>query len=168
MKAPICNVCLKSDVLCSNCEEKLENGDITELEIKVSRILKDLSNEYGSLRDSEIKHVYDTENVLVIVTAEGDGAKVVGRGGEIVKEIADRVDKSIRVVEASQEDRAVIKGLLSPAEIQSINTVFRPDGESQKVVVPAEYEGKINLSIEELESLISDITGNDYEIAFED
>ena len=168
MKAPICNVCLKSDVLCSNCEEKLENGEITELEIKVSRILKDLSNEYGSLRDSQIKHVYDTENVLVIVTAEGDGAKVVGRGGEIVKEIADRVDKSIRVVEASQEDREVIKGLLSPAEIRSINTVFRPDGESQKVVVPDEYEGKINLSIEELEKLISDITGNSYEIAFEE
>ena len=167
MKAPICNVCLKSDVLCSNCEEKLENGEISELEIKVSRILKDLSNEYGSLRDSEIKHVYDTENVLVIVTPEGDGAKVVGRGGEIVKEIADQVDKSIRVVEASQKDRAVIQGLLSPAEIQSINTVFKPEGESQKVVVPEEYEGKINLSIDELESLIQKITGTDYEIAFE-
>lgn len=167
MKAPICNVCLKSDVLCSNCEEKLENGEISELEIKVSRILKDLSNEYGSLRDSEIRHVYDTENVLVIVTAEGDGAKVVGRGGEIVKEIADRVDKSIRVVEASQEDREVIQGLLSPAEIESINTVFKPDGESQKVVVSEEYKGKINLSIDELEKLISRITGTDYEIAFE-
>ena len=167
MKAPICNVCLKSDVLCSNCEEKLENGEISELEIKVSRILKDLSNEYGSLRDSEIKHVYDTENVLVIVTSEGDGAKVVGRGGEIVKEIANSVDKSIRVVEASQEDRDVIQGLLSPAEIQSINTVFKPAGESQKVVVPEEYEGKINLSIDELESLIQKITGTDYEISFE-
>lgn len=167
MKAPICNVCLKSDVLCSNCEEKLENGEISELEIKVSRILKDLSNEYGSLRDSEIKHVYDTENVLVIVTSEGDGAKVVGRGGEIVKEIANSVDKSIRVVEASQKDRDVIQGLLSPAEIQSINTVFKPDGESQKVVVPEEYEGKINLSIDELESLIQKITGTDYEISFE-
>jgi transcription antitermination factor NusA-like protein len=167
MKAPICNVCLKSDVLCSNCEEKLENGEITDLEIRVSRILKELSNEYGSLRDSEIKHVYDTENVLVIVTAEGDGAKVVGRGGEIVKEIADEVDKSIRVVEASQEDREVIKGLLSPAEIQSINTVFKPDGQSQKVVVSEEYEGKINLSVDELEKLISDITGTSYEIAFE-
>ncbi len=167
MKAPICNVCLKSDVLCSNCEEKLEEDDISELEVKISRILKDLSNEYGSLRDSEIKHVYDTENVLVIVTAEGDGAKVVGRGGEIVKEIADRVDKSIRVVEQAKDDREVIQGLLSPAEIQSINTVFKPEGESQKIVVSEEYEGKINLSIEELQTLITAITGTDYEISFE-
>jgi transcription antitermination factor NusA-like protein len=167
MKAPICNVCLKSDVLCSNCEEKLENGEITELEVKISRILKDLSNKYGSLRDSEIKHVYDTENVLVIVTAEGDGAKVVGRGGEIVKEIAERADKSIRVVEKAEDDKDVIKGLLSPAEIKSINTVFKPDGQSEKVVVSEEYEGKINLSTDELESLIQDITDTEYDIAFE-
>jgi Transcription elongation factor len=167
MKAPICNVCLKSDVLCSNCEEKLENGEITELEVKISRILKDLSNKYGSLRDSEIKHVYDTENVLVIVTAEGDGAKVVGRGGEIVKEIADRADKSIRVVEKAEKDEDVIKGLLSPAEIKSINTVFKPEGQSEKIVVSEQYQGKINLSTDELESLIEDITGTSYDIAFE-
>jgi len=29
--------------------------------------------------------VFDTENVVIIVTAEGDGAKVVGRSGKIVK-----------------------------------------------------------------------------------
>jgi len=86
MKAPICNVCLKSDVLCSGCQEKLDEGEITELDIKISRILHELSNEYGSLRDSEIIKAIDTENVIVIVTAKGDGAKVVGKGGEIVKE----------------------------------------------------------------------------------
>ena len=104
----------------------------------------------------------------MIVTTEGDGAKVVGRGGEIVKEIADQVDKSIRVVERSEDDREVIKGLLSPAEIRSINTVFKPDGQAQKVVVPDQYRGKVNLSIEELETLVSNITGTDYQISFEE
>lgn len=167
MKAPICNVCLKSDVLCSNCEGKLEDGEITELEIEVSRILKELSNEYGSLRDSTIKHVYDTENVVVIVTAEGDGAKVVGRSGDIVKELAERIDKSIRVVEHAENDRDVIKGLLSPAEIESINTVFSPEGQHKKIVVSEQFEGKINLSNEEFEEIIRNITGEDYELSFE-
>lgn len=167
MKAPICNVCLKSDVLCSQCEEKLKDGDISELEIKISRILKELSNEYGSLRDSEIEHVYDTENVLVIVTAEGDGAKVVGKKGEIVKKIAEKVDKSIRVVERTEKDRDAIQGLLSPAEIKSINTVFKPEGESKKVVVDESYEDKISLSKDELEILIEKITDTPYELSFE-
>ncbi|MFB6204485.1 MAG: hypothetical protein ABEJ75_02475 [Candidatus Nanohaloarchaea archaeon] len=167
MKAPICNVCLKSDVLCSNCEEKLENGEITELDVRVSRILQDLSNEYGSLRDSEIIRVYDTDNVVVIVTAEGDGAKVVGRSGDIVKELADRIEKSIRVVEKSPEDREVIKGLLSPAEIESINTVFSPEGQHKKVVVDEDYRGKINLDTDEFEELIEKITGERYELSFE-
>jgi transcription antitermination factor NusA-like protein len=167
MKAPICNVCLKSDVLCSNCEEKLENGEISEIEVEISRILYDLSNEYGSLRDSEIEHVFDTENVVIVVTAEGDGAKVVGRSGEIVKELADQIEKSIRVVEDSEDDREVIKGLLSPAEIESINTVFKPDGESKKIVVSDEYEGKINISVEEFEDVIEEITDTSYELSFE-
>jgi len=167
MKAPICNVCLKSDVLCSKCEEKLENGQISELEIEVSRTLKDLSNEYGSLRDSEILHVYNTDNVVIIVTAKGDGAKVVGRSGEIVKKVAEEIDKSIRVVEKSEDNRDVIKGLLSPAEVESINTVFSPEGEYKKVVVSDEYEGKINLSEDEFEEIIEEITDTRYELSFE-
>lgn len=167
MKAPICNVCLKSDVLCSGCQEKLDEGEITELDIKIARILQDLSNEYGSLRDSEIIKAIDTENVIVIVTGEGDGAKVVGKGGEIVKEIASQVDKSIRIVEKSDDNREVIQGLLSPAEIESINTVFKPDGQSKKIVVDEEYEGKINMSNEEFEHVVEEITGEEYELSFE-
>lgn len=167
MKAPICNVCLKSDQLCKQCEEKLEEGDITEKEIEVSRILHDLSTDYGSLKDSTIEGVYDAENVVVVITAEGDGAKVVGRNGEIVKELADRIDKSIRVVEAAEDDMEVIKGLLSPAEVKSVNTVFMPDGEYKKIVVDEDYEGKINLSEDEFEEVVEKVTGTEYKLAFE-
>lgn len=167
MKAPICNVCLKSDVLCSGCEEKLENGEISEIEIEVSRVLQDLSNEYASLRDSEILNVFDAEKVVVIVTAEGDGAKVVGRSGEIVKKVAEELDKSIRVVEKSNDDIETIKGLLSPAEVESINTVFSPEGQTKKIVVSEDYEGKINLSIEEFEEIIAEITEEEYLLSFE-
>lgn len=167
MKAPICNVCLKSDVLCSACKEKLENDEITELEVEISRTLQDLSEEYGSLRDSEILKVLETENVIIIVTAEGDGAKVVGKGGEIVKKIAQEVDKSIRVVEKAKSDKTVIQGLLSPAEVKSINTVFKPSGETKKIVVDEKYEGKINMNIEEFEEVISKITETDYHLSFE-
>jgi len=168
MKAPICNVCLKTDgELCSMCEEKYENDEISDTDIRVSRILHDLSQEYGSLQDSEIKNVFDTENVTVIVTAEGDGAKVVGRKGEIVKEVASRIDKSIRVIEAAQDDMEVIQGLLSPAEVESINTVFTPEGQSKKIVVDEEYEGKINLSTDEFEEIINEVTGTNYQLSFE-
>ncbi len=167
MKAPICNVCLKSDVLCSGCEEKLEEGEITETEVEVSRILQDLSSEYASLRDSEILRIFEAENVIVIVTAEGDGAKVVGRKGEIVKEVADQVDKSIRVVEKTNDDLETIKGLLSPAEVESVNTVFTPDGQEKKIVVSDEYSGKINLSTDEFEDIIAEITEEEYQLSFE-
>ncbi|PSH02137.1 MAG: hypothetical protein BRC26_02080, partial [Nanohaloarchaea archaeon QH_8_44_6] len=113
------------------------------------------------------KKIFKTENVTVVVTAEGDGAKVVGRKGEIVKEIASQIDSSIRVVEKAEEDSAVIQGLLSPAEVESVNTVFTPEGQSKKIVVDEGYEGKINFSEEEFEELIEKITGNTYKLSFE-
>lgn len=168
MKTPICNVCVKSeDELCSMCEEKLEEGEITQTDIDVSRVLHDLSKDYASLKDSEIVKVFEAENVVVIVTAEGDGAKVVGKSGDIVKEVADRVGKSIRVVEKAEKDIDTIKALLSPAEVESINTVFSPDGQSKKIVVDDEYDGKINLSTGEFEEIIEEVTGNKYRLSFE-
>ncbi|MFQ3275536.1 MAG: transcription antitermination factor NusA-like protein [Candidatus Nanohaloarchaea archaeon] len=168
MKAPICNVCLKSeDELCSMCEDKFENGEITETDIEVSRILHNLSKEHASLKDSEIIKTFEAENVVVIATAKGDGAKVVGRSGEIVKKVADEVGKSIRVVEKSEDDLETIKGLLSPAEVESVNTVFTPEGQEKKIVVSDEYEGKINISEEEFEDIIEGITGTKYRLSFE-
>jgi transcription antitermination factor NusA-like protein len=149
------------------CEQRIEDGEITNADVRVSRILQDLSEEHGSLKDSEVVRVFDKENVTVIVTAECDGAKVVGRQGDIVKEVAARIDKSIRVVEAAENDREVIEGLLSPAEIDSINTVFAPGGESKKIVVDKEYDGKINLSVEEFEDIIEEVTGTEYRLSFE-
>jgi transcription antitermination factor NusA-like protein len=150
------------------CEEKYENDEISDTDIRVSRILHNLSKDYGSLQDSEIEKVFDADKVTVIVTAEGDGAKVVGRKGEIVKKVADRIDKSIRVVEAADDNMEVIQGLLSPAEVESINTVFTPEGESKKIVVSNEYEGKINLTNEEFEDIIEEVTGTRYKLSFED
>jgi len=168
MKAPICNVCLKSeDELCSMCEDKFENGKITDTDINVSRILHNLSKEHASLKDSEIIKTFEAENVVVIATAKGDGAKVVGRSGEIVKKVADEVGKSIRVVEKSEDDLETIKGLLSPAEVESVNTVFTPEGQSKKIVVSDEYQGKINISEEEFEEVINQVTGTPYRLAFE-
>ncbi len=167
MKTPICNVCVKSDVLCSSCQEKLDEGEISELDVKISRLLHDLSKEHGSLKDSEIIKTYEAEDVIVILTAEGDGAKVVGRNGDIVKELADELGKSIRVVENSEDDYKVMKGLLSPAEVESVNTVFKPDGQAKKIVVDEQYKGKTSMTSDELQEIISDITGEDYTLSFE-
>jgi hypothetical protein len=84
-----------------------------------------------------------------------------------VKKVADEVGKSIRVVEKAEEDLETIKGLLSPAEVESINTVFTPEGQEKKIVVSDEYEGKINISEDEFEEIIEGITGTKYRLSFE-
>jgi len=81
--------------------------------------------------------------------------KVVGRSGKIVKEVASQVDKSIRVVERSQDDLETIKRTTKPRRVESVNTVFTPEGQSKKIVVSDEYQGKINITEGEFEEVIN-------------
>lgn len=168
MQTPLCSICLENDdILCNGCRAKLEDGDITQEEVDLSRLLTDLAEDIDNLQDVVIKHAIPTEEALVIVTAEGDGPKVVGRNGRVVKKIAERFDKSIRVVEDTGDVHKVLEKLLAPVEYKSINKVYKPDGEEKKVVVDEQQKPRVPFSEEEFEGLLEQLSGERLSISFE-
>ncbi|MCJ7450393.1 MAG: KH domain-containing protein [Candidatus Nanohaloarchaeota archaeon QJJ-9] len=168
MQTPLCSICLESDdILCTGCKQKLEDGEITEKGVEVSRFLFQLSQDIPTLEDVEIKEVRDVEDAVVIITAEGDGPRVVGKNGEVVKKLADYFDQSIRVVEATENPEEVIRTLLTPVEVESINTVYKPEGTEKKVVVSEDDENRVPLSKDDFKIIVDDITGNTYRLSFE-
>lgn len=168
MKTPICDFCLQSDgLLCNGCEAKLEDGDIAQEEVDLARMLYDLSAQIENLEDVEIKQAIPTDNALVIVTAEGDGPKVVGRNGRVVKKIAERFDKSIRIVEDTGDMYKIVEKLLAPVEYESINTVYKPDGEALKVVVDESQEPRVPFSEDEFEQIVKALSDTELQISFE-
>ena len=87
METSICGVCLSSDMLCSECQTKLDQGNITEKDVAVSRFLMILSDKVKSLSDIKIIKIIDSE-CLIIVSKIGDAAKLVGKNGFVVKALA--------------------------------------------------------------------------------
>ncbi|MCJ7478793.1 MAG: hypothetical protein MUP63_01285 [Candidatus Nanohaloarchaeota archaeon QJJ-7] len=168
MQTPLCSVCLENDdILCNGCRSKLDDGDITQVDVDLSRLLYRLSDKIGTLEDITIKRTVQTSNAVVILTGKGDGPKVVGRDGRVVKKIADEFDKSIRVVEDTGEVTEVVDKLLSPVEYEGIRTVYRPDGEEKKVTVDEDYEPRVPFTKEEFRDLVEDLTGEMIVLSYE-
>ncbi|MDY6776636.1 MAG: hypothetical protein SVQ76_00860 [Candidatus Nanohaloarchaea archaeon] len=168
METPLCSICLESDdILCNGCKSKLEDGGLTEVDVELSRLLYDLSDDIETLQDVEIKETIETSNAIVVLTAEGDGPKVVGRNGRVVKEIADLFDKSIRVVEDTGELDEVVEKLLSPIEHDGLRKVYRPDGEERKVIVDEDDRPRVPFNSEEFRKVTEEITGEKVLLSYE-
>ncbi len=168
MKVPICEECLENEgELCEECKEKQEEGEFSEIALEVSRFLYSLSGQIPTLQDVELKKIEKATDAIIVVTAKGDGPRVVGKNGEVVKQLAEEFEKSIRVVEDSGEPEEVIRNLLEPVEVASINTVYKPEGKEKKVVVSEEDERRVPISEEEFKDIVEDLTGETFSLSFE-
>ncbi len=162
MKSPICEICLNSNILCRACEEK----NISEKETEVLKFLYKLSGKVRSLSDINIIKVIDSDIVLII-SGKGDGAKIVGKGGSVVKALAKEFGKSIKVIEEADDFKDFLQKLFLPVPIIGINTVFTQDGEQYKVRISASNKGKIQISPDIFSEIIENIYNNKAEISFE-
>ncbi len=166
MEAAICEVCLKNDMLCEGCSKKLEEGEISQKAVDLSRYLYSLTKEHSYLKDIEVNEIYVGEEVIVIVAPEEDVGKVVGKGGEIVKKLASEVDRAIRVVEMSEEVKQFSKNLLPDVKVYGVNKVFSPKEDYYKVVVDSDDTSRIMLKDEEFTEVVKKVTGESAKLSF--
>ncbi|MGD2247071.1 MAG: transcription elongation factor NusA [Candidatus Methanofastidiosia archaeon] len=167
MKAPICDVCLKSGILCLGCEEKLKKGTITELDVKISKLLYQLEKE-NHIRDITFVKAVESKSLIVIIVGEGEIGNLIGKGGKTVKFLQRSVRKKIRIIEDTDDFKKIIQDLLHPARVLGINILYLPSDEKKyKVRVPKEDERRIPTSVKSAEEILSKLVNLPIEIAFE-
>ncbi|MFA4647064.1 KH domain-containing protein [Pyrococcus kukulkanii] len=169
MKAPICEVCLKTEgILCPADEKKLEQGIITELDVKISRMLYKLLGD----ADVEFKKAVEAGDLIVLIVGEGDVPIVIGKGGKNIKFLMRELGKRVRVIEGrdikgTDDVKKLAMDLLYPAGVFGVNVVYKPGGEQYyKVLVFSRDRNKLPEKAEILESILSQITGVETKIAF--
>lgn len=136
MKMPICEVCLKSDILCKACREKVESGLVTASDIKISRTIYELSKIIRPLKDVDIKKILESPSVVVIICKKGDGPIIVGKDGVIVKKLSKKLEKIVKIVEEPKDKKDFLQKLLAPVPVLGINVVYTNDGEILKIKIP--------------------------------
>ncbi len=135
IRAPICEVCMKSDVLCPVDEEKLRRGEISELDVKISRILYDLDRKYRIGPDFEFVKAYDMRS-FVLVLVRGDIGRLIGKGGKVLRAFRQRVGKPVRIVEVGVDLKKSLQDLFGSVRVLGVDIVFRPEGQVYRIRVP--------------------------------
>jgi transcription antitermination factor NusA-like protein len=142
VKAVLCNFCLKSGILCQKCLAKVKSGEISELDLKIARLLLSLEEKYPSLQNVYFHKAVDVDQTLAVIVGQGDVPRLLGYGGKIIKALGGETGKAIRVLEYRVDDRKFLEDLFAPLSIVTINTIWLPDGTTETRVILRKRRGR--------------------------
>lgn len=154
MKVPFCVFCLKSGILCSRCQEKIDSGAYSELDIRVCRKLIELESRFPELKDVEFVKSLKAGGLTIIVVKAPRGFP--RRIWYEISRLLRRELGSIRIIEKGPDIKSMVEQLLSPVKVMSIATVWFPDGSSELVIKISRYDSRrLFVSKEDLEKVVS-------------
>jgi len=142
VKTVLCSFCLKSGVLCQKCLGKLKSGEVSNLDLKIARLLLSLEDKYPSLQNVYFHKAVDVGKTLAIIVGPGDVSRLLSYGGKIIKALGEETGKKIRVLEYGVDDRKFLEDLFAPLSIVTINTIWLPDGTTETRVILRKRRGR--------------------------
>lgn len=157
----ICKVCLTSDMLCSACNGRLESGQITPLDVQLSRAI------FAIRPDADFSRYIVSDNFVIILADKENARKIIGKAGRNVQTISKQLNKHLKVVEIS-EHNVMLEELLS-VPIIAINKVYKQQAgantpnEFYRVRIGKKFSKKVRFST----SIASAVLNKKIEYVFE-
>jgi len=142
MKTELCSFCLKSGILCQKCSAKVKAGEISDLDLRIARLLLNLEEKSPTLQNVCFYKAVDVEKTLAIIVGHGDVPRMLGYGGKIIKALSDETNKNVRILEYGVDDRKFLEDLFIPFSILTINTIWLPDGTTETRVILKRKRGQ--------------------------
>jgi transcription antitermination factor NusA-like protein len=159
---------VKSGILCPKCEEKLQRGQITELDLEIIKILSDIEKAYPILHDVSFQKAVKAGNTLAILIDKRDVRRVLSYGGKIVKLISEKTGNRVKVLGYGGDVRQFLEELFNPLSILTINTIWLPDGSTEtKVILHGRKPKRMPIDFEVVKRLAKEIRGLTLRIEFE-
>jgi len=156
---------VKTGVLCPRCQSIVRSGSVKEYEVDVMRELLDLEElpDFKFLKDMEYVRSIVSEGALVIILQDvRDNTPDPRSLNKLSWVLGERLKTKTRIITNTKDLKEVVKQLVFPARITSVNTIWLPDGTVEYVVRIPKFEMR-NLPFkrrEVIEDILTQITGN--------
>ena len=158
MKTELCSFCLKSGILCQKCSAKVKSGEISQIDLKIARLLLSLEEKYPSLQSVCFFKAIEAEKTLAIIVGHGDVPRLLGYSGKIIKALGDETGKNVRVLENGVDDRKFLEDLFIPFSILTINTIWLPDGTTEtRVILKRKRGAQLPFDLKALKEIASKV-----------
>ncbi len=158
MKTELCSFCLKSGILCQKCSAKVKSGEISQIDLKIARLLLSLEEKYPSLQNVCFYKAIEVEKTLAIIVGHGDVPRILGYSGKIIKALSDETGKNIRLLEYGVDDRKFLEDLFMPFSILTINTIWLPDGTTEtRVILKRKRGAQLPFDLKALKEIASKV-----------
>jgi len=158
MKTELCSFCLKSGILCQKCSAKVKSGEISQIDLKIARLLLSLEEKYPSLQNVCFYKAIEVEKTLAIIVGHGDVPRLLGYSGKIIKALGDETGKNVRVLEYGVDDRKFLEDLFIPFSILTINTIWLPDGTTEtRVILKRKRGSQLPFDLKALKEIASKV-----------
>ena len=159
---------MKSGILCRRCEEKLEKGQVTELDLKVIQRMVELEKEYPALQDVTYHRAVEADGMMAVLVDRRDVPKLLSGGAKVVKDIGETFGKRVKLISYGGDDREFLEDLFSPLSILTINTIWIPDGSTEtKVILTGRQPRKMPVDLEMVKTIAQELKGMTLRIEFE-
>jgi len=169
VKTTLCSICLKNyPLVCVNCQEKIDSGEISELDVRVIRFFMNLEKDFPPLKDTTFLRAKQLNGLIIVLVSRGDGRRLRPVLRKLHGLAQDELHSPIRVVEESKNPQHILRDLLRPVRILGINTIWLPDNSfERKVRISSRDQSRIPLDIGRLEEIVYELSGERIRIAFD-
>ena len=166
MKAALCNFCLKSGILCSECQRRLKSGEVSKTDLEIARLLLSLEDKYPSLQNVYFHKAVEANGVLAVLVGQGNVGNLLAFGGKIVRAIGEKLGKRIRVLEQGVGERKFLEDLFAPLSVITINTIWLPDRTTETRVILRRRRRSPSLNLKALKEIARKVRGMTLRVEF--
>jgi len=160
--------CVKSGILCRRCEEKVQKGLITPLDLKVIQKMVELEKDHPVLQDVTYHRSVEAADMMAVLVDKKDLPRLLGGGAKVVRELSDSFGKRVKLISFGGDDRAFLEDLFSPFSIFTINTIWIPDGSTEtKVILSGRRPRNMPVDLEMVKTIAKDLKGMTLRVQFE-
>jgi hypothetical protein len=158
MKLPVCTFDIESDMLCPNCQAKLDRGEITEFDIEFSKWLLQREKDFPLLESLNLQRAVRLEDRLILVVKK-KSREILEAHEDLMSEIEDKYGNVI-IVEGPPKLRAIVRSFIQPAIEIGVNSLYLPDGSKESIVMLKEEDReRLAYTKDELRAIVSAVMG---------